>query len=70
MLHILELFDYTPGRGNRLETRLCGVLLRNHVSSVEELQKMSDEDLLRMKGLGTTSIGFIRNKLNLLNDKV
>lgn len=60
---IIELFNYKPGHGDKLETRVCGVLLRNQIHTVEELRKLSDTDLLRMRGIGKDSVRFIHQKL-------
>ena len=63
-MHILEFFHYNPNYGDKLETRICGILMRNNITTVEALRECSDRDLLRLRGIGESSIDFIRSKLN------
>ena len=67
-MEILELFRYQPTCGDKLETKICGILMRNGITTVEALRKLSDKDLLKLRGIGYDSIDFIRNKLNELEE--
>lgn len=64
MTKLLDVFDYLPGKGNSLETRVSGVLLRNGIDTIEKLSEKSDAELLRLKGLGERGVRFIHEKLD------
>ena len=67
-MNILELFHYTPSHSDPLERRICGILLRNDITTVEKLRNCSDEDLLKLRGIGMDSINFIHSKLNEMEE--
>ena len=67
-MHILELFEYKPSCGNKLETQICGILMRNAITTTDELRQCSDRDLLKMRGMGKASIQIIRSKLEKLDE--
>lgn len=49
--------------GNRLETRVYGLLMRHGITTVELLKSKTDNDLLRIKGIGKCGLAHIHNKL-------
>lgn len=46
-----------------LTIRTYNGLKRNHIDTVEQLQRMTDEDLCRLRGIGPMCHGEIRSKL-------
>lgn len=60
-MNIISVFHYPNGTG--LETRVCGVLLRNHITTLEELKEKTDYQLLCLKGIGIKGLNLIHEKL-------
>ena len=46
-----------------LSARAYNVLKRVHIDTVEQLQQLSDDDLLRYRNMGTTTVKEIREKV-------
>ena len=67
-MHILDFFNYELNNGDKLETRICGILMRNNISTVEILRNTSDKDLLKLRGLGESSLEYIHQRLKELEE--